>query len=327
MGDVPTLYEWAGGRTAIERMINRFCDRVERDDYPRSSTGTPTRSVRQSFSGASPAGQSPRCQACQATLVLKIRCGAFGYKIGMPDTTIPAADGTQLKAYLSVPAEGGPHPGVVVIQDALGLTRAIREHADRLASYGYLAVAPDLYTRGGMLRCVQATFRSLFSGQGQAYDDIESSRRWLLARDDCSGRVGVIGFCMGGGFALMTANRGFDASSPNYGPLPKNLDAALGGACPVVGSYGARDRTLKGATAKLEAALTEKGIPHDVKEYPDAGHSFLEQFPVGPLAPVLRVAGMAYEAASADDAWRRIRAFFDEHLAAAPVADPGSLGS
>jgi dienelactone hydrolase len=56
--------------------------------------------------------------------------------------------------------------------------------------------------------------------------------------------------------------------------------------------------------------------PHDVKEYPNAGHSFLEQFPVGPLAPVLRVAGLGYEAASADDAWRRIRAFFEEHLAA-----------
>jgi carboxymethylenebutenolidase len=241
----------------------------------------------------------------------------------MSDMTIPAEDGTPLKAYLAVPAEAGPRPGVVVIQDAIGLTRAIREHADRMASYGYLAVAPDLYTRGGMLRCVRATFRSLFSGQGQAYDDIEASRRWLLGRDDCSGRVGVIGFCMGGGFALMTANRGFDVSAPNYGQLPKNLDAALSGACPVVGSYGARDRVLKGSAAKLEAALAERGIPHDIREYPDAGHSFLEQFSVGPLAPVLRVAGMGYEAASADDAWRRIHAFLDEHLAASerPEAD------
>jgi carboxymethylenebutenolidase len=234
----------------------------------------------------------------------------------MPHTTISASDGTPLKAYLASPVEGGTHPGVVVIQDAFGLTRAMREHADRLASYGYLAVVPDLYTRGGMVRCVPATFRSLFSGQGRAYDDIDNSRRWLLGRDDCSGRVGVIGFCMGGGFALMTANRGFDASAPNYGQLPKGLDTALTGACPLVGSYGARDRTLKGAAAKLEAALTEKGIPHDVKEYPSAGHSFLEQFPVGPLAPLLRVAGMGYDAASADDAWSRIRAFFDEHLAA-----------
>ena len=241
----------------------------------------------------------------------------------MPDTTIPAADGTPLKAYLAVPAEAGPRPGVVVIQDALGLTGAIREHVDRLASYGYLAVAPDLYTRGGMLRCVQATMRSLFSGQGQAYDDIEGSRRWLLARDDCSGRVGIIGFCMGGGFALMTANRGFDVSAPNYGQLPKNLDSALSGACPVVASYGARDHMLKGAAATLAAALTERGILHDVKEYPQAGHSFLEQFKVGPLAPVLRVAGLGYEAASAGDAWRRIRAFFDEHLAAAEPPEAG----
>jgi carboxymethylenebutenolidase len=234
--------------------------------------------------------------------------------MGMPDTIIPDSDGIPLKAYLATPADSGPHPGVVVIQDAFGLTRPIREHADRLASYGYLTVAPDLYTRGGMLRCVRATFRSLFDGRGQAYDDIERSRGWLLGRDDCSGRVGVIGFCMGGGFALMTANRGFDVSAPNYGQLPKNLDAALCNACPVVASYGARDRTLKGAAARLDAALTEKGIPHDVKQYSDAGHSFLEQFPVGPLAPLLRVAGMGYEAASADDAWRRIRAFFDEHL-------------
>jgi carboxymethylenebutenolidase len=242
----------------------------------------------------------------------------------MPDTTIPASDGSALKAYLAAPAEAGPYPGVVVIQDALGLTRTMREHADRLASYGYLTASPDLYTRGGLVRCVRATFRSLSSGEGQAYDDIESARRWLRERDDCSGRVGVIGFCMGGGFALMTANRGFDVSAPNYGPLPKNLDAALTGACPMVGSYGARDLTLKGAAAKLETGLSRKGIPHDIKEYPDAGHSFLEHFPVGPLAPLLRVAGLGYEAASADDAWRRIRAFFDEHLTASETPDGGS---
>src|SRR5882757_1892577 len=135
----------------------------------------------------------------------------------MPDTTIPDSDGTLLEAYIATPAEAGPRPGVIVIQDAFGLTRAIREHADRLASYGYLTVDPNIYTRGGMLRCVRATFRSLFNGRGQAYDDIERSRGWLLQRDDCSGRVGVIGFCMGGGFALMTANRGFDVSASNYG--------------------------------------------------------------------------------------------------------------
>jgi len=233
----------------------------------------------------------------------------------MPDLTIPAPSGAELKAYLAMPTSGdGPWPGVVVIHDVFGLKGVTREHTDRLASYGLVALAPDLYSRAGMVRCVKATFGSLMSGHGQAYDDIEAARTWLGGRDDCTGRTGIIGFCMGGGFALLTANRGFAAAAPNYGPLPKDLDAALAGACPIVGSYGAKDRGLKGAVAKLEAALTERHIPHDLKEYPDAGHSFLDQFPVGPLVPLLRVAGFGYHEPSATDAWNRINAFFTEHL-------------
>ena len=81
---------------------------------------------------------------------------------------------------------------------------------------------------------------------------------------------------MGGGFALAAAaGHGFDASSVNYGMLPRDLDDDLRGACPIVGSYGGRDMSLRGAPAKLEDALTRLGVPHDLKEYPDAGHSFL----------------------------------------------------
>lgn len=233
----------------------------------------------------------------------------------MPDLTIPSPGGTDINAYLSTPTSGtGPWPGVVVIHDAFGLSRVTREHADRLAGYGYVSVAPNLYTRGGFRKCVKATFQAMRNGTGQAFEDIETCRSWLTGRDDCTDRVGIIGFCMGGGFALMTVTRGFQSSAPNYGMLPKDL-AVLDGACPVVASYGAKDRQLKGAAARLEAALTERGVPHDVKEYPGAGHSFLDDFS-GPLAPLLKVMGLGYHQPSADDAWARIEKFFASHLAA-----------
>jgi carboxymethylenebutenolidase len=235
----------------------------------------------------------------------------------MPDVSIPVEAGESRPAYVSVPSVGaGPWPGVVVIHDAFGLSDTIREHADRLAAAGYLAVVPDLYWRGGKLRCIKATFSSLAAGEGQAFDDIDATRQWLVARPDCAGSSGVIGFCMGGGFALLAASRGFAVSSVNYGALPKDLGRALEGACPIVASYGHRDRSLKGTAAVLDDALAARGIPHDVKEYSEAGHSFLERFNVGPLVAVLRVAGLGYHQPSAEDAWRRILRFFAEHLSA-----------
>ena len=220
-----------------------------------------------------------------------------------------------LKAHVATPPVGaGPWPGVVVLHELFGLDDDIRAHADRLAAAGYLALAPDLFSRGGALRCLQGTFRALMSGEGRAFADIEAARVWLEARPDCTGRVGVIGFCMGGGFALLTAARGFDASAPNYGVLPKDLDAALSGACPIVASYGARDRGISGAAPKLEDALTRAGVVHDVKEYPQAGHSFLNRHPLGPFGPLARVAGVGYHGPSAEDAWGRILRFFDTHL-------------
>ncbi len=162
---------------------------------------------------------------------------------------------------------------------------------------------PDLYRGQGKRRCLVATFKALFAGEGRPLDDIDAARAELAARDDCTGRVGVIGFCMGGGFALLAASRGFDAAAPNYGQLPKDLDGALKGACPMVASFGQRDPELRGAAAKLEAALERAGVVHDVKEYPGAGHAFMGRVNGGPLNPVLRVAGLGYHQPSAEDAW------------------------
>ena len=234
----------------------------------------------------------------------------------MPAVIVPGAESTaSLTAHLAVPPVGeGPWPGVVVLHELFGLTDDVRQQADRLAAAGYLAVAPDLYSAGGAVRCLRSTFRALGAGQGPAFGDIEATRGWLAGRTDCTGRVGVLGFCLGGGFALLAATRGFQVSAPNYGPLPKDPERVLAGACPVVASYGARDRGLPGAAARLEATLTTLGVEHDVAEYPDAGHSFLNRHGLGPLAVLERVAGFSYHEPSAEDAWARILRSFDRHL-------------
>ena len=229
----------------------------------------------------------------------------------MPAITLPEG----VKAHLAVPPVGdGPWPGVVVLHESFGLNDDIRQQADRLAAAGYLALAPDLFSAGGAVRCLRATFRAAMSGRGKAFDDIEAARAWLTGREDCTGKVGVIGFCLGGGFALLTATRGFDASAPNYAHLPKDLDGALEGACPVVASYGAKDKTLRGTAATLDAGLARAGVERDVREYPDAGHSFLNRHDLGPAGAVLRVAGIGYHEPSAEDAWGRILRFFEAHL-------------
>jgi carboxymethylenebutenolidase len=236
-------------------------------------------------------------------------------RVDLARSTVPGIS-RGLTGYLARPAGEGPWPGVVVLFEAFGVDDVGLRQLDRLAAAGYLALMPDLYSQGGALRCLVSTFRALFSGQGRAYRDIEAARQWLADSPDCSGKIGTVGFCLGGGFALLTANRGFDAAAVNYGMLPKDLDAALAGACPIVGSYGGRDRSLKGAAAQLEEGLERAGVPHDVKEYPDASHSFLNDAENGPrlLRPLIRVSGMGPEPVSAVDAWARIEAFLGEHL-------------
>lgn len=220
-------------------------------------------------------------------------------------------------AYRAVPQGVGPWPGLVLVHEIFGLDDEMRGHADRLASMGYLVLAPDLLSRGRRIACLARTMTALRRGRGEAFDDLESARTALLADSASNGSVGVIGFCLGGGFALVLAGLpGWEAVAANYGALPHDL-SALDGACPVVASYGGRDGYLRGAASKLEAALTERGVEHDVTEYPDAGHAFLNTTANAPwyLAPMSRLIMRAGpEPTSAADAWGRIEAFLGRHL-------------
>ncbi len=125
-------------------------------------------------------------------------------------------------------------PGVVVVHDLYGMTPDLRRQADRLAVGGYIAVAPDLWHGRPWPLCIRAAFRQVAAGSGPAFEQIDAAAAWLADLEACTGKVGVIGFCMGGGFALLCAPRpAFSAAAVSYGPVPRDAARLLDGACPV----------------------------------------------------------------------------------------------
>jgi carboxymethylenebutenolidase len=232
----------------------------------------------------------------------------------MPAISYPVPGGTA-PGYLAVPpATQGPWPAVVVIHEAFGLSDDIRAKADEFAARGYLALAPDLFNGKSWIRCVRGTFQQLRANRGPAFAALDAARSFLAGRTDCTGKTGVIGFCLGGGFALLCAPReGFAVASVNYGDVPKDAETMLAGACPIVGSFGGRDPMGTSHPERLQRALTVLEVPHDVQVYPRSGHRFMTQAS-GPGAVMAKLGRMSFQPEDAADAWQRIFAFFGTYL-------------
>jgi carboxymethylenebutenolidase len=186
---------------------------------------------------------------------------------------------------LALPDAGNPpFPGVVVIHDIYGFSADLKRHCQRFADAGYAAIAPDLY-KGGRPGCVVKTLTSMATGEGFAYEVIDAARNVLAARDDVdANRIGIAGFCMGGGFALIAAaDQSFAVAAPFYGAVPNNA-SRLEGLCPTIAQFGKKDTVFLPQAKRLARHLEELGIEHEVHIYEEAGHSFMNQL-AGPLAP------------------------------------------
>lgn len=245
----------------------------------------------------------------------------------VPALRVPAS-GAPLPTHVSVPDGTGPWPGVVVLHDAGGMTSDLVAQTRWLADARFLAAAPDLLGGGTIARCLREIVRDYAAWQGRTFERIEAVRRYLAEREDCTGRVGVIGFCMGGGFALALApGGGFAAASANYGALPRDAERFFAGACPIIGSYGRRDRSLRHAARRLHGALDAAGVEHEVREYRDAGHGFMNDHAPGEVPVIFQLLGASvhtrYHEPSATDARARIAAFFTRHLTGPTSAPDG----
>ena len=233
----------------------------------------------------------------------------------------------RVSAYLTRPAEPGPNgppwPGMVLIHELFGLDDNARALADRLADLGYVVVVPDLFP-GGRARCLVRTFRASLAGTGPVFEDIEAARSYAAALADCTGRMGIIGFCMGGGFAMVAARSGFEACLPFYGALPVSPAPRLAGCeARIEPSFGMADRLIPRGSAyqvaRTDAALTAAGIEHAIRTYPGAGHSFMSEPSVQAPANAVeawfrRVLGVGPDPEAAELAWAHIEAFLADRL-------------
>ena len=220
------------------------------------------------------------------------------------NVAVPRTGGKSMEAFLAYPEGSDRLPGMVIVHEILGLNDDIRGITGRFASAGYAALAVDLFSAGNRAMCMLRIFHGMLIRplNNGVVGDLRYALAYLggLAQVDAD-RIGAVGFCMGGTFALQLAcvEDDLKASAVFYGMNPRPLEA-VAQACPIVGSYPGEDFTAR-AARQLEPALERYDVPHDIKVYPGAKHSFFNQ-------------GGRYESEAAEDAWKRMNSFFEKYL-------------
>jgi carboxymethylenebutenolidase len=229
-------------------------------------------------------------------------------------------DGNDMPLYVSVPQNGGPVPGVVVVHGQSGLENFIKDTTQMLALQGYAAVAPNLYHRDGPDCKDDNPTRKSRLRDNTIIKDINAAVGFLKNHPQVDGgRLGIVGFCMGGRlvYLMAAASRDLKAGVMFYGsstmmpfgegPSPFERSAEIN--CPIQGHFGADDKNPSPEDMrKLDAELSRLGKPHEFHTYPGAAHAFVN-------------AGSAnYRPHAAALSWPKATEFFSRHLVKVPAS-------
>jgi carboxymethylenebutenolidase len=220
--------------------------------------------------------------------------------------SVPRSNGKgTMESYFVRPEGPGPFPALVVIHEAFGLNDNIRGIASRFAEQGYATLAVDLFSNRNRVLCMLQAFHGMLIRplHNPVLADLSASITFLQKQLGVDAeRIGAVGFCMGGGYALQLAatDKGMKAASVFYGAAPKPLEV-FAQSCPIIGSYPEKDFTASGAR-ELDAVLEKNEIPHDIKFYDNTQHSFFNR------------QRTPFEVEASKDAWQRMLLFFNEHL-------------
>ncbi|CUS37908.1 Dienelactone hydrolase-like enzyme [Candidatus Nitrospira nitrosa] len=215
-----------------------------------------------------------------------------------------------MKAFVAAPQTKDQRPAILIVQEWWGLTEYIKDIARRYAAEGYVAIAPDLYSRlGHALPTDAGEAGKLMNAlkQEDGLTDLNATVAYLKSVPEVDAtRIGVTGFCMGGSYALMLpcVSSEIKAAVPFYGQVPNPDTPIQKLACPVLYLYGEDDGWItKVDVQRLVAALKKYNKTGEIKTYPGAPHAFFRD-----TDPTV------YRPEAAQDAWARTKAFFKQHL-------------